>query len=37
MGGMLRELDPASVVMQQSVKRALDPRNLFNPGKVIAV
>jgi glycolate oxidase len=35
MGGMLRELDPASVLMQQAVKRALDPLGLFNPGKVL--
>jgi glycolate oxidase len=35
MGGMLRELDPASVQMQLAVKRALDPLNLFNPGKVL--
>ncbi|MCW2499813.1 MAG: linked oxidase domain protein [Frankiales bacterium] len=35
MAGMLRELDPASVQMQLAVKRALDPLNLFNPGKVL--
>jgi glycolate oxidase len=34
-GGMQRELDPASLLMQQSVKQALDPLGLFNPGKVL--
>ena len=33
--GMRRELDPASLLMQQAVKDALDPRGLFNPGKVL--
>jgi glycolate oxidase len=37
MGGMNRELDPASLLMQQAVKRTLDPLNVFNPGKVLAV
>ena len=36
MGGMRRELDPGSLLLQQEVKRALDPLNVFNPGKVIA-
>ena len=35
MGGMRRELDPGSLLMQQELKRALDPLNVFNPGKVI--
>ena len=35
MGGMRRELDPGSLLMQQEVKRALDPLNVFNPGKVM--
>jgi glycolate oxidase len=34
MGGLVRELDPASLAMQRAVKRALDPLNVFNPGKV---
>jgi glycolate oxidase len=34
-GGMQRELDPANLVMQRAVKDALDPLNLFNPGKVL--
>jgi glycolate oxidase len=34
-GGMQRELDPGSLLMQQSVKQALDPLGLFNPGKVL--
>ena len=33
-GGMRRELDPASVALQEAVKRALDPLGIFNPGKV---
>ena len=32
-GGMRRELDPGALVMQQAVRRALDPLGLFNPGK----
>lgn len=34
-GGMQRELDPASLVLQQAVKQALDPLGIFNPGKVL--
>lgn len=34
MKGLQRELDPASMIMQQAIKGALDPLNLFNPGKV---
>jgi glycolate oxidase len=33
--GLLRELDPGSMLMQQAVKHALDPLNIFNPGKVL--
>ena len=33
--GMRRELDPASVLLQQAVKDALDPLGIFNPGKVL--
>ena len=32
-GGMRRELDPGALVMQDAVRRALDPLGLFNPGK----
>ena len=32
--GLKRELDPASLAMQRAIKDALDPLNLFNPGKV---
>jgi glycolate oxidase len=31
--GMLRELDPGAVAMQNAVRQALDPMNIFNPGK----
>jgi len=31
--GMRRELDPGALVMQQAVRRAVDPLGLFNPGK----
>jgi glycolate oxidase len=34
-GGMRQELSPSVLAMQQAVKVALDPLNLFNPGKVI--
>jgi glycolate dehydrogenase FAD-linked subunit len=33
--GLKRELDPASLLMQQAIKSALDPLNIFNPGKVL--
>jgi glycolate oxidase len=32
-GGMRRELDPGALAMQETVRRALDPLGLFNPGK----
>jgi glycolate oxidase len=35
MGGMERELDPGSLAMQHAIKDALDPLEIFNPGKVL--
>jgi glycolate oxidase len=32
--GMHRELDPASIALQRAVKDAMDPLDIFNPGKV---
>ncbi|HVT64579.1 MAG TPA: FAD-linked oxidase C-terminal domain-containing protein [Mycobacteriales bacterium] len=34
-GGMQREVDPATQTLMRDVKRSLDPRHLFNPGKVL--
>ena len=31
--GMRRELDPGSLALQCAVRRALDPLEIFNPGK----
>jgi glycolate oxidase len=31
--GMRRELDPGSVALQSAVRDALDPLEIFNPGK----
>jgi glycolate oxidase len=33
--GMARELGPEVCALQQAVKSTLDPRDLFNPGKVV--
>jgi glycolate oxidase len=33
--GMRHELDPGTQAMQLAVKQALDPLDLFNPGKVV--
>jgi glycolate oxidase len=30
-----RELDPSSMLIQRAIKKALDPLDLFNPGKVL--
>jgi glycolate oxidase len=35
-GGMQRELHPGAESLMHDVKAALDPLNLFNPGKVLA-
>jgi glycolate oxidase len=31
--GMRRELDPGALALQTTIRHALDPRGLFNPGK----
>jgi glycolate oxidase len=31
--GMRRELDPGALALQSAVRHALDPREIFNPGK----
>lgn len=33
--GMRRELGPLAVQLQRSIKAALDPVGIFNPGKVL--
>ena len=33
--GMRRELDPASILVQQAIKQTLDPLEIFNPGKAL--
>ncbi len=33
--GMRRELDPASILVQQAIKETLDPLGIFNPGKAL--
>jgi D-lactate dehydrogenase (cytochrome) len=37
MGYLLDEAGPAAVELMRSVKRALDPKNIMNPGKVFAL
>jgi D-lactate dehydrogenase (cytochrome) len=37
MGYLLDEAGPAAVEMMRSIKRALDPKNIMNPGKVFAL
>ncbi len=34
--GLQRELDPGSLAMQRAIKYALDPLNVFNPGKILS-
>ena len=37
MGYLLDEAGPAAVEMMRSIKRALDPKNIMNPGKVFTL
>jgi glycolate oxidase len=37
MSGLQRELDPGNMLLQRAVKQALDPKNIFNPGKVLHI
>jgi len=37
MGYLLDEAGPAAVEMMRGIKRALDPKNIMNPGKVFAL
>ncbi len=37
MGYLVDEAGPAAVDMMRSIKRALDPKNIMNPGKVFAM
>jgi D-lactate dehydrogenase (cytochrome) len=37
MGYLLDEAGPAAVDMMRNIKRALDPKNIMNPGKVFAL
>lgn len=37
MGYLLEEAGPAAVEMMRSIKRALDPKNIMNPGKVFTL
>ena len=37
MGYLLSEAGPGAVAMMRSIKRALDPKNIMNPGKVFAM
>jgi D-lactate dehydrogenase (cytochrome) len=32
---MLEEHGPAAIAVMRSLKQALDPRNIFNPGKIL--
>ncbi|MHB2022118.1 MAG: FAD-binding oxidoreductase [Mycobacteriales bacterium] len=35
-GGLLRELEPAALAYQRSIKAALDPLDIFNPTKIFS-
>ena len=34
---LLRYKDPVAIDLMRTLKRALDPHNILNPGKVVAV
>jgi D-lactate dehydrogenase (cytochrome) len=35
--GFLREAGPGTVAVMRKIKQALDPKNIMNPGKVLAL
>jgi D-lactate dehydrogenase (cytochrome) len=37
MGFLLEEAGEGAVAMMRSIKRALDPKNILNPGKIFAL
>jgi D-lactate dehydrogenase (cytochrome) len=37
MGYLVDEADPPALEMMKSIKRTLDPKNIMNPGKVVAL
>ena len=37
MGYLVDEASPAALAMMKSIKRTLDPKNIMNPGKVVAL
>ena len=37
MGFLVEEAGSGAIALMQSVKRALDPKNIMNPGKIFAL
>jgi D-lactate dehydrogenase (cytochrome) len=36
MGFLIDEAGPATVALMRSIKQALDPKNIMNPGKIFS-